>query len=253
MPNFLEAEDGLKAETVHPGGRTSVPGPPAAAYKGRLAVDIRANHVRLDAVRSGFFLGIGLKNGIEQIEERPGLLAIAQGGKSPGSPGGGMGVLAAVLANAGKVALDVARVAQGFIERRGEEQQQAVLRAHEAIDDRLHGAAAALPVTGAAEHGPGLGDGVDLAFHVLAGAERHAFVIVGAAVPGAIPTGLFDRGGVFPGGGFQALRGFKIAHLFTNRSKAVQHIAEEPGQPDALSLPVVANAVEAVIPIARAN
>ena len=60
-----------------------------------------------------------------------GLVAVAERGEGDHRPDGGMRVLAAVLADARRVALDVAGVERRAVERRREEQDEPVVAAHE--------------------------------------------------------------------------------------------------------------------------
>ena len=103
-----------------------------------------------------------------------------------------MGVLAAVLAHAGHVALDVAGILRARVEGRREQQDQAVVRPHQMLLERPHRRARAARVAHARDHRPGLGDRVDRALVVRRRAERRPVVEVGATVPGAVP-GLLVR------------------------------------------------------------
>ena len=98
-----------------------------------------------------------------------------------------MGVLAAVLADARHVALDVAGLQGALVERRVEELDQLVVAAHQTLLDRVHRRSGPRRVRDAGDHRPGLRDRVDLAFVVLGRAEGRAVVEVRPAVPGAVP------------------------------------------------------------------
>ena len=67
--------------------------------------------------------------GIEQREQLGRLVALAERGKGDDRPDGGMGVLAAILANARRIALDVAGIERRLVERRREQQRQPVVAA----------------------------------------------------------------------------------------------------------------------------
>ncbi len=130
---------------------------------------------------------------VEQREQLGGLVAVAQRGEGEHAPDRGVGVLAAVLAHAGQVALDVAGIERRVVERRREEQDQPVAAAHQELVDRRHGARRARRVGGARDHRPGLGDRVDPALVVRGRAERRAVVEVGAPVPVAVPGLALER------------------------------------------------------------
>src|SRR5207302_9177495 len=103
-------------------------------------------------------------------------------------------VLAAVLADAWHVALDVTRLKYPPVEGRVEELDELAVGAHQTPFDRGQGLSRALRVGGTGDHRPGLREGVDLALVVLGRAERGAVVEVGAAVPAAVPGVLLQRG-----------------------------------------------------------
>ena len=118
-----EPEDALDAGTVHPAGRAGVPGPAAAADMLRRGVDVGRHDVGLDLVardapafESAWLIGLSMRN------SAAGLVALAERGEGEHHPDRGMGVLAAVLAKARRIALDVARVggvwSKGGVNRR---------------------------------------------------------------------------------------------------------------------------------------
>ena len=61
---------------------------------------------------------------VQEFDQLDGAAALAELGKRPDDPGGRVGVLAAVLADAGQVALDVAGIERLVVERRGEQEDQ---------------------------------------------------------------------------------------------------------------------------------
>jgi len=105
-------------------------------------------------------------------------------------------------------------------------------------------------VAGAGEDGPRLGNGIDLALAVLGRAKGRTIVIVGAAIPLAIPAvffnGLADRLGL----GAVALGVGGLTHTFAKRGKGRQRAVEEPAQPDAFPFTFNAHAIHAVVPVA---
>src|ERR1700744_6650370 len=99
-----------------------------------------------------------------------------------------MGVLAAVLANARRIALDVAGIERSLVERRGKQQRQLVLRPDQSALHRRHGPHRTRWLGGAGDRCPGLRNRVDSALVIGCRAERRAIVEPGAAVPNAIPS-----------------------------------------------------------------
>src|SRR4030095_4799231 len=183
-----EAEDGFDAGAVEPSGGAGVPGHAAAAHMRGDGVDVGGDDVGLDLVALDVGASARVVDGVEQRKEGGGLVALAEGGEGDDGPGGGVGVLAAVFPDAGRVALDVAGVERGALEGRGEEEGKAVGGADEVLLHGGHGALRARRVGGAGDDGPGLRDGVDAAFVALGGAERGPVVEVAAPVPVAVPA-----------------------------------------------------------------
>ena len=104
-----------------------------------------------------------------------------------------MGILAAVLSNAGRISLDVAGIALRPVERRGEQQCQAVIAADQLALDRRHRRLAALGTGDARDHAPGLGDRINPALIAGRRADRRAVVELAAPVPAAVPRLALER------------------------------------------------------------
>src|SRR6185312_4156512 len=168
-------------------------------------------------------------------------------------PDRGVGVLAAVLAHAGQVALDVAGVERGLVERRIEQLHQAGVAVHQVAVQRGHRLALALGLTGAAEHRPALRDGVDAAFLVGVGTQRRTVVEVRAAVPGAVPGVLLQRGAQRGDPGAAALGERGVAAPRGEFGEVGQQRAFEPAQPYAFADAALAHAVHAVVPAPAAD
>ena len=113
-----EPEDRLEARPVHPRGRAGVPGPAAAADVRRLGIDVGRDDVGLDlvALDAGRRRGRGRSGSASRRARRP--VAVAEPREGHDRPDRGVGVLAAVLAHARQVALDVAGIARRPVERR---------------------------------------------------------------------------------------------------------------------------------------
>src|SRR5262249_33817378 len=106
----VEAEDRLQPDAVQPARRAGVPGPAAAAGVRRHPVDVGGDDVGLDAVAGDAIGRGGVADRVEEVEQLGGAVAAALEGSGEHDPGGRVRVLAAVLPDAGDVALDVARL-----------------------------------------------------------------------------------------------------------------------------------------------
>ena len=109
-PWRFEAQQRFDDQPVQPARRSGVPGPAAAARVRRNRVDIRGDDIRLGLVGGDRFLGLRMVERVDQRQQLPGTAAVAQRGERHRRPHGGVRVLAAVLAHAGDIALDVARI-----------------------------------------------------------------------------------------------------------------------------------------------
>ena len=105
-----------------------------------------------------------------------------------------MGVLAAVLANAGRIAFDVARIERGLVEWRREQQGQTVVPPDQHSLDRAHRYRRPIALRRAREHRPGLRDRIDAALVVRRRAQRLAVVEKGAPIPFTVPRLALKRG-----------------------------------------------------------
>src|SRR5262249_59679423 len=115
---------------VHPAGGAGVPAPSAAPKVGSLGVDIARDDVRLDAVAVEPSARARVVDGVQDREQLPRAIAVAERGECHDRPDRGVGVLATVLSDAGRVALDVTRITGGAVERRGEEKDDRLLPVH---------------------------------------------------------------------------------------------------------------------------
>ena len=109
-------------------------------------------------------------------------------------PERGMRVLAAVLADARQVSLDVAGIVRHAIERRREQQHDLRVAPHEVRADRFHRALGALRLRRLRQHRPRLRQRIDLALLVLRRPERRSIVEIGAPIPVAVPRQLEHAG-----------------------------------------------------------
>ena len=156
-------------------------------------VDVGRHHVRLDPV-SGDRLGRGaVGDGVDQREQLPRPLGIAHRGEGHDGPDGAVGVLAAIFAHAGDVALDVAGVEVRLVERRIEELDQPGVAADQAAIDALHRHAASARCVPAPERIDQLCEMESIWHSGFDGrAERRAVVEIGPAIPFAVPAVLLD-------------------------------------------------------------
>src|SRR5579863_9942533 len=104
-----------------------------------------------------------------------------------------MGVLAAVFTDAVHVAFDVAWVIRGAVKGRGEQKNQSLGATHLLPVDCVHGARRTARFSSPAYDSPGLRDRVDPAFRIFHRAKRRSIIIIGAAIPFAIPSIPFER------------------------------------------------------------
>ena len=164
-----------------------------------------------------------------------------------------MVVLAAVFAHARWIGLDVAGLRPRVLQGRVEQPQQAVLCVPQhrvGGGQRLRRAGR---VASAGQNRPGLCDQVDAAFGLCSRTKRRAVVEEGALVPAAVPGLAVQR--LDPAGAcaLPVCGARRFAALLRQRRQAVDHCAQEPGQPHRLALAAVADAVHAVVPVARAD
>ena len=120
----LEPQDRLKARPVHPARRACVPRPSAAPDVRRHRVDVGGDHIGFHFVAMHLRARARVIDGIQHREELASPIALPEACKREYRPGGGVGVLAAVLADAGRIALDVAGFERCLIEGRREEERE---------------------------------------------------------------------------------------------------------------------------------
>ena len=164
-----------------------------------------------------------------------------------------MGVLAAVLAHAGDIALDVAGIMRGIDEGRCEQAHDAVGFRDQLFLHRVHGLFRPRARRRAGDDRPGLGQGVDAALRITVATERRAVVVIGAAVPGAIPAACLQ--GIGETVTVLAVTGEArpIVAAFAQRQEVAENLIQEKPEPDALAAPFPSDAVHTVVPVARAH
>ena len=127
-------------------------------------VDIGGNGVGLDLVAAHVGSRARAADRIHECEHFGGLVSLAEGGKGCHRPRGGVVVLAAVLPNAGRIALDVPGIKRCSIEGRREQQSQAFVATDELLVRGGHAAQGPRRVRRAGDHAPGLRNRIDPAF-----------------------------------------------------------------------------------------
>ena len=118
---LADAEDGLGRGAIEPTGRAGVPRPAAAPGDRAGRIDVGGDHIGFDAVAFGCRCIEGVVDRVQHAECTPGLVGQAELGKRDDEPGRRVRVLAAVLAHPRRIALDVAGVLLGLVERRREQ------------------------------------------------------------------------------------------------------------------------------------
>ena len=248
-----KAQYELEPGPVHPARRAGVPCPAAASDMRGHRIDIGCHHIGLDDIAADIGGGFRVIDRIEQAKQRFRVIAFAELGHRHHRPQHAMGILAAIFADAGRIALDIARLPLGLVEGRLEQQRQLVIRQYQLARHAGHGLARARRIACPRNHRPGLGDGIDAAFIAGGRAERRAIIVIAALIPLAIPGLAFQRRfqGVHMAAPF--LRPLRFAARVGNFRKARHRRAMQPGQPDAFAMAVFANPVHAVVPIARSH
>jgi hypothetical protein len=220
---------------------------------GLLPINVAGEDVRLQPVALDGRRTVRVPNWIDQIEDLQGAIAFAQEGPGLCDPQRGVGILAAVLADAGDVTFDVTGLQIAAVEGRREVQDELLIPPHQLLVDRRHRRLGAGWIGGAGNHGPGLRQGIDAAFVVGRGTEWLAVIEIRPAIPLSVPGVLLDRIA-------QAARFFtkgpgliRVAPLVAQFGKVLEHRQQEPAEPDAFTAAFRADAVHAVVPVAAAH
>ena len=100
----------------------------------------------------------GMINGIQQREQLPGALAIAEQCEGDHRPDCPVRILTAVLTHTGNVALDVTRIEIAPVERRRKENHQSIAASDQVLIDGVHCANGPIVLRGARDDRPRLRD-----------------------------------------------------------------------------------------------
>ncbi len=97
--------------------------------------------------------------------------------------------------------------------------------------------------------GPRLGQGIDPRLCIGSRAEQAAIIKGPPQIPPAVPAVLFDPLGQDFSVLSIASAQFRLPEDVRQLAHSLQHITEEPGQPDTLSFPFGTHQVHAIVPI----
>jgi hypothetical protein len=86
----------------------------------RFGIEISAGHIGLNLVTVNSFRAVGVTDWIKHRQQLARLVAIALHDERQRNPNRAVCILAAVLADAGRIALDIAWVVRGIVEGRSE-------------------------------------------------------------------------------------------------------------------------------------
>jgi hypothetical protein len=176
-------------------GRPRVPGPPPATDPRRSAVDISGERVGLHPVARRVLGAPDAEGGIEQTKDPLCALSVPKGRVREAEPRCGVGILAPILADSGRVCANISRVVEGAVERGPKEEHEPVGLSHELVVRCPHRCthpdfvAVGRPPR---KDRPGLRDGVDTALAALRGPHERTVVVESAQIPRAIPGDVRD-------------------------------------------------------------
>ena len=190
-----------------------------------------------------------MRSGREQLEEAVGARFLPCVDAGEQQPAGRVGILPAVFAHARGIGADIAGVEAVFVEGRRQQLDKAVFFIDELFPGRVQRPGDARGVE-AGERRPRLTDGVDAAGGRGGRAQFAALVVVGAQIPVSVPAKLLH------GGVHLRREGVEIRAVGIVRGDlgvVRRGHGEKLRKPDALPLPLRADAVHAVVPVARAH
>src|SRR5947207_4398126 len=117
----LEAQNRFNHDAVKPTRGTGVPRPATAPRMRRGAIHVGAHYVWLNFVMAHLLKRRGMVDRVDEVPKFRGAVAATLQGRRQRNPSGGVGILAAILADARHVSLDVAWLKDAFVERRVEQ------------------------------------------------------------------------------------------------------------------------------------
>src|ERR1700722_7808703 len=114
----------------------------------------------------------------------------------------------------------------------------------------LHRLTSTLRIARAAQDGPALRQGIDLAFQVTFRAEWFAAIKIGAPVPLAVPAVLLDVLLQLPRLSHATIGKGAFVTLARQYGKLHQHVVKEKRQPDTFASTFLSDQIHSVIPVA---
>ncbi len=215
-------------------------------------IDVRGDNEGLDLIALDLLGRARMVDGIDQREQLRGLVSRAELRKGEDRPHGGMAVLPAILAQARRIALDVAGIERRLVEGRREQERQAVVATDEMLFQGSHRHRGAHGIGRARQHRPGLGNGIDPAFLVRLRTEPGSIIEGRAAIPFAVPRFALER---LPhrGGMVAPASGAVSVATFRQRREELDGPHQQPAEPDAFAPPTFADPAHPVIPVACAD
>ena len=249
-----ETEDRFQCDAVQPTRRAGVPRPAAATGVRRSAIHIGADHVRLDLVVLHLGRCRGMVDRIDQVPEFQSAIPAALQRCRQHDPSRRVRVLAAVLANARHIPLDVAGLQCASCRTAGRT-AESVCRQH-APDVSRTASIADCARAGSATP--------DITAHAcgIASIWHSSF----CADPSGVPSSKYARRYQAPSQAFASSAARKslgslptpvrmccLSAPLGQPRKRVQHRDKEPPVPDALALAVRAHLIHAVVPVAGAH
>src|SRR3954469_23149675 len=160
-----------------------------------------------------------------------------------------MSVLTAVLTDAGRVALDVARVECRFVEWRREQQRHAIQWPDQFAFNGGHGTRRTLEVSRTRDYCPGLRNCINPALLRARCTEHGAVVEPCTAVPLAIPRCAFQRGLQSVCARSPRCGASCVAPCLGKRGEGVECRVEQPTEPHAFATAVFTDTVQTVVPV----
>src|SRR5215216_5511141 len=112
----LYSQDHFDAQSIHPACRAGIPRPAAAPNIRHAAIHICSDHIGLHPVALHLLGCVRMIDGIDQAEEFCSTVTLPHLREGPDGPQRGMSVLTAILADAARVALDIAGVTRCALE-----------------------------------------------------------------------------------------------------------------------------------------
>src|SRR4029434_4751849 len=134
----LETENRLNGDAGEPTRRAGVPRPADQTCVRPGAIHVCTNHIRLNFVVLRLLSRRGMVDWVDEVPKFHGAVAATLQSHRQRNPGSGVGILAAVLADARHVSFDVAGLKDAFVERRVERLDQFVTATHQTLLDRVH-------------------------------------------------------------------------------------------------------------------